>query len=185
MSAVGLIVAKSQIPNAGEGVFTTSHIPADTTILEYTGDFVNEESLTDDQAIYAVDIGFGISIVGNNIASKINDIIMFDKLDSDATRELIFNDIIPIYPDKQYNCKFVVEKNGIFGRAFIKTICDIEPNTELYIKYGSNYWLHRFLVSDLVDAELVRKYRTLKFASVTSLTSPTLTTTPTTEVSCM
>lgn len=159
-----LKVAQSTIPNASDGVFALEDIPAGVYICEYTGKLTNTSVLTQHETATALDVGHGLSIVGNNIGAKINDNIIFGRAFSDAeTESLVLNETYPTHTDTATNCSFAVSGDGIFAHGYVLTIAPVKAGEELFVRYGSNYWLHCLCDAGLVNnAEVERCKRILR-----------------------
>lgn len=147
-----LSVAASTVPNSGDGVFAAENIPAGAYICEYTGKLTNTSTLTQTETATALDVGHGLSIVGNNIGAKINDNIVFGRPFTDAeTADLVLNETYPTHDNAVTNCSFAVTSEGLFARGYVVTIAPIPAGSELFVRYGSNYWLHCLCDAGLVN----------------------------------
>jgi SET domain-containing protein len=150
-------VRQSNIPGAGDGVFAKSDIPSQMLILEYEGLFkyANDTSSLDSK--YGLGVGNNVTIVGTSMASKINDICLFQLVDEEGLAQLRQN-IVPSHKHLSYNCEFYIQGVGEFAQAYIRSIKDIHVGDELYINYGPNYWisrliLNKFLAPDYMNFE--------------------------------
>lgn len=145
-----LLLKKSNIPDAGKGLYTNEFIEKDKIILEYKGYISNTENLTSSESDVAVDVGCGVSIVGSSLAAYINDNIIYQKVYKNQIEQLYSPEYISnwdkVFPrwDFSYNCKFVIIGKGEYARIYIETIRDIQSGEELFIDYGARYWLCRF-----------------------------------------
>lgn len=144
-----LLLKKSNIPNAGKGLYTNEFIEKDKIILEYKGHISNNEELTSDEIDVAVDVGCGVSIVGSSLAAYINDNIVYQKIYKNQIEQVYSEEYISnweeVFPrwDFSYNCEFLIIGKGEYAKVYIKTIRDIQAGEELFISYGPRYWLCR------------------------------------------
>jgi len=141
-SIYNLYLSKSQIPDAGLGVYTKDFIPAGTYIDEYTGE------------VYSFNPGgfYVLELKPNYYIDAINYPRCYMGMINDC--EFIAKKIIKkkkrkidITPDAYYdsnnnklttNCKFIKDSEN--EKTLVYSICDIKPNSELFVSYGPNYW---------------------------------------------
>ncbi|MEO8413468.1 MAG: SET domain-containing protein-lysine N-methyltransferase [Ginsengibacter sp.] len=138
-----LLVKKSTIPGAGKGLFTTKFIPKGKRIAEYKGKISTWKEVDHKNGlnayIYYVNRNHVIDSSKNkkNLARYANDA----KGTENGIKLL-------------NNCTFVNEEN----RVFIESKKDIEPNSEILVAYGKEYW-------DILRAnkvEVVKKKKSAK-----------------------
>ena len=123
-----LEVKKSQIENAGNGVYTKESIPNGTLIGYYEGKVSQDEK-------YISDYTFTLSKKW-----------FVDGLDYPRSYIAMVND--PFNCDFEYNCEFDLLTHGKDGkplrfkdrRVFLVSTKDIEAGEELYASYGDDYW---------------------------------------------
>ncbi len=113
-----LTIAPSNIKNAGQGVFTNAFIPEGTIIDEYFGDI------------------YEISYASSRYFLEITPTCGIDAFNFPRCYMAMINDVHSTH--LQVNCEFIIDKDT--KRAFIKSIIDIPPNSELYVSYGEDYW---------------------------------------------
>lgn len=146
-SKYNLYLSKSQILDAGLGVFTKDFIPKGTYIDEYCGDI----NLYNPGGSYVLELKPDYYIDGNNYPrcymAMLNDceyITKKIKIKKKKNRKKK----IDITPDGYYdnnnnklltNCEFI--KNKEDNKCYIYSLIDILPNTELFVSYGNNYWI--------------------------------------------
>ena len=140
-SKFDLYLALSQLANSGLGVYTREFIPANTLIDEYCGSMTS--SLGGSYVLYIKDrcyidaLGYPRCFMGmiNDASYVPKKIIRKKKKKIDKT------------PDANYdvnnnklinNCEFVIDKEN--EQAFVHTLCDISPGSELFVSYGTEYW---------------------------------------------
>jgi hypothetical protein len=125
-----LYIEKSSIVNSGYGVFTKCFIPKDSVIDEYTGTYT--ESLYGGEYFFRIDEDGGINAI-----------------DSPRCYMAMLNDAIYIPSSKRALRKFVKHnytnncyfKSDIVNRkVYVYSLIDINPNSELFISYGEDYW---------------------------------------------
>jgi hypothetical protein len=142
-STYNLYLSKSQIPEAGLGVFTKDFIPAGTYIDEYYGDIYSFNP----GGFYVLEVKPDYYIDANNYPrcymAMINDCgFIAKKIIRKKKRKI---DITPdAYYDKNnnklvINCKFI--KKPEEEKTYVFTISDILQDSELFISYGPNYWV--------------------------------------------
>jgi hypothetical protein len=141
-SLLELYLSKSQIHDAGLGVFTKDFIPAGTYIDEYCGDVYSFNP----GGFYVLELKPDYYIDAYNyprcLMAMINDCgFVAKKIIKKKKRKI---DITPDgYYDKNnnklvINCEFIKKPDE--NKTFVFSICDILPNSELFISYGPNYW---------------------------------------------
>ena len=141
-SIYNLYIEKSNIPNAGFGVFTKDFIPAYTCIDEYVGEIYSFNP--GDFYIFEFDSKHYIDaqFFPRCYMSMINDCnFIVKKIIKKKKRK------IDITPNGYYdeNCNMLVtncvfKKNIENKKVHIFSLVDIQPNSELFLSYGSNYW---------------------------------------------
>lgn len=113
-----LYIKTSQIPNAGCGVYTKELIPEGTVIDEYYGELYR---IHHSPSRYYLEVDEGVGIDAFNFPrcymAMIND-----------THGTLYT----------INCEFICDKQA--QRAYVKTLFDIQPETELFVSYGDCYW---------------------------------------------
>ena len=118
-TSFNLFVAKSNIKNAGNGLFTKDYIDKDTCLGIYEGIIVkNNVPLSSE---YSLDLENGTYV---------------DALDYPRCILAMINDS---RDTNTQNCKIDI----INSKAYIYTIKNIESNQELYMSYGNHYWTYR------------------------------------------
>lgn len=79
-------------------------------------------------------------MIGNSIASYINDVIDFRRYTVEDVVKCTKEGGFVKHPGKFYNCKISRKR----GKVFAVATRDIEPGEELYISYGHTYWREKF-----------------------------------------
>ena len=131
-----LYIDNSGIPKAGFGVFTNDFIPAECIIGLYEGEKIFDYDYTNDPYYYeirALDREKGISSFGIS-AQKYPRCFM--GMINDATDD----------PEFKNNCEFEVEideEDITKSKIYIVSIVDIEEGEELFVSYGSDYWVNK------------------------------------------
>jgi uncharacterized protein len=119
-----LFVKKSQIPDAGNGLYTKVMIPKGTRIVEYKGRITKWKEVKD-----AWDNGYIYSVNNNHV------------IDAKRTKSALAryaNDARGIVRVKGVtnNCEYV--NDGV--RAYIESVKDIPAGAEILVSYGKEYW---------------------------------------------
>ena len=140
-SKFDLYLAQSQLANSGLGVYTREFIPTNTLIDEYCGSLTSV--LGGSYVLYIKDkcyidaIGYPRCFMGmiNDASYVPKKIIRKKKKKIDKTPDANYdaNNIKLIN-----NCEFVIDIEN--EKAFVHTICDISPGSELFVSYGTEYW---------------------------------------------
>ena len=141
-SSYQLLIASSQIPNGGLGVFTRENIPAGSMIDEYTGTVYSSKN--DSSYVFEVRPDYYIDAddLPRCYMAMVNDCSYIPKRIIQRRKRWI--NITPkAYYSKKgqklvVNCEFVV--NEAAGRVFIHSLVDIPAGDELFISYGDDYW---------------------------------------------
>lgn len=129
-SSFDLYIKTSNIHNGGLGVFTSSFIPKDSLIDEYSGELK-------------------IGIFGGEYYFSITDLLGINALNYPRCYMAMLNDasykptskrglkkFIP--HNYKNNCYFVVNEET--NKVYIYSLVDILPNYELFVSYGEHYW---------------------------------------------
>lgn len=125
---------KSNIKDAGLGLFSLCNIPKGTIIGKYDGiRYPSYFELSEKEAIYAYTTkdGKGEHIIPDESCpfKYINDIVDFNSSIRCDKRVYLLN--------YYHNVKFLEINDDVF----IKTLNDIHIGEELFIKYGFGYWM--------------------------------------------
>ena len=125
-----VVVATSTLPNAGKGLFAKTHILENHRFAFYNGirkkaQDVNDADLLDNKAVY----------LDTN-----NDILIFGSPECEG---YYANDPLD---DNRCNCKIVCAN----GSYTLQATRNIEPNEELFLAYGADYW-SRYSTPELQD----------------------------------
>lgn len=115
-SSFDLYIAKSQVHKAGLGVFTRQTIPKGVIVDEYYGELY-EISHSPSRYFFEIKEGLGI------------DAFNFPRCYMAMVNDAYGTNYI-------YNCEFVVDDK----RVTVRSLTLIEPNEELFISYGDQYW---------------------------------------------
>ncbi len=125
-----LYISQSSIANSGLGVFTKSFIPKDTLIDGYFGEY--SESLPGGEYFFRIDENGGIN--------AIDEPRCYMAMLNDASYRPTSKRKLRIFIEHNYqnNCYFNVDITN--KKVFVYSLFDIEPNSELFISYGNDYW---------------------------------------------
>jgi SET domain-containing protein len=132
ITPIRLKLKESTIKNAGLGVFAEENIPIGTLIGKYEGTRLSiDVELSEEEAKYVYTINNEyIFTACTCIFRYINDIVDLESSVRHNKR---------IYLLLYYNVDFVEINNEVY----IKTIDNIQAGDELFIHYGSPYWLNQ------------------------------------------
>lgn len=83
-----------------------------------------------------VQINEKYSVIGRGLASRINDIIIFDGLNDQQIRMIQQEQRFPNHPGKNYN----IYLDCIEDKAYLRALTDIKAGDELYFSYSYEYW---------------------------------------------
>lgn len=175
-------VAKSLIPNSGNGVFCTAPVKKGDVVGEYFGQtFTSQEwqNIPKELDPYAYETDEKTTIIPDKacICQYINDAIhldacvnevlgdMFDVCEKVPTKSLIKKCVVA-FTKRDVVCCFQDEYEGVLcnhnvewqekqGRVFLVAISDLEKGQELYVFYGWQYWKHQIvkLICETVFSE--------------------------------
>lgn len=115
-----LEIKKSNIKDAGLGVFSKEFIQKNTLLGEYIGEKKHQNDFS--YGLYCLQLKSEYSI---------------DAFNYPRTIFAMIND--SRFSDFTYNCKFITYEN----KAEVWAIRDININDELYLNYGDGYWKYR------------------------------------------
>ncbi len=141
-SKFNLYLGPSQIPNSGLGVFTKDYIPPDTLIDGYFGIELNVNMggdynlrINDNSYIDACDFPRCFMAMINDCEFISKKVIKKNKKNINiAPKYNLDTNNNPLVT----NCKFITD--SINNKGYIYSIKHIEPNSELFVSYGNNYW---------------------------------------------
>ena len=120
-----LTVKTSTLPGSGKGLFTKIFIPKGTIIAEHTGKISTWKTADHDDGknpyLFYVSANHVIDAKGHedSIAHFINDARGYKKMTGFTN-----------------NTQYILKGK----RVFIETIKDIQPDAEIFIHYGKEYW---------------------------------------------
>lgn len=120
-----LLVKKSTLPGAGKGLFTTKFIPKGTLIVEYKGKITTWKEVDHQDGLNAYIYYLNRNHVIDGSRHKKNLARFANDAQGSENNMKLMN-----------NCKFVNE--GL--RVFIESKKDIQPKSEILVRYGKEYW---------------------------------------------
>lgn len=121
-----LEVKPSQIPNAGNGLFTNTFIPKGENIVEYKGRITTWKEISgrDDSNLYIM------HVTDKHVIDASKNKKAFARYANDA------NGLTKIKGLKNNGIYVHDDKN----RVYIEAKRDIQPGEEILVGYGSDYW---------------------------------------------
>ncbi len=128
-----LKVDTSGIPKAGLGVYTLDFIPTDCIIGEYEGQLLENYDCTNDPYYYEIRQAEPENSISSLGISCLKLPRCYMGMINDATDYLEYTN----------NCEFELEINEEDikqSKVYIISTCDIEPEEELFVSYGEDYW---------------------------------------------
>jgi hypothetical protein len=139
-----LCLKTSQIPNGGVGVYTQELIQKGKIIDEYVGDIICSQlgysdytfTINEKKSIDAFNLPRCYMAMINDASHISKKIIKKGKRKYDITPQFYYDNNGKILAN---NCEFITKNN----RVFVATIRDIQPDEELFIYYGDEYWRSR------------------------------------------
>ncbi len=120
-----LIIKKSKIPGAGDGLFTTTFIPKGTRIIEYKGRITSWKDVLNGKEFNAYVYYINRNLVIDAMKRKKS----LGRYANDAGGLTKINGI-------SNNTRYVVEEN----RVFLEAKRDIPAGEEILVSYGKDYW---------------------------------------------
>ncbi len=120
-----LFLKKSQLPNAGKGLFTKTDIPKGTRITEYKGRLRpwKEVKHEDGRNPYIFRLNTRLAIDAKNYLKS------FGRYANDAGGIRKINGL-------RNNADYIVEGN----RCYLDAIRHIKRGEEIFVEYGGNFW---------------------------------------------
>ena len=115
----GFRIKKSEIPDAGLGLYTTKPIPYNKNVTTYSGNIVHSQ-----------DPNFG--------GPYVLEVGPHRFIDASKTNEPGLGRWINHKPKRQANTRFVVHA----GQALMRTTRNVAKDKELTVPYGRQYWRH-------------------------------------------
>jgi hypothetical protein len=119
-----LVVKKSQIPGAGNGLYTKVFIPKGSRVVEYKGRKTVWKEVKDQS-----DNGYIYTINRNHVIDAKRTLSALARYANDAAG-------ITRVKGLKNNCTYV--NDGY--RAFIEALVDIPAGSEILVEYGKDYW---------------------------------------------
>ncbi|GAC1589667.1 MAG: hypothetical protein NVS3B19_09850 [Ginsengibacter sp.] len=120
-----LVVKKSLLPKAGNGLFTKKFISKGTRIVEYKGIVSSWKDADHEDGLNAYIYFINRNLVIN--ASKDKKALARYANDAKGIAKL---------KGLSNNCQYVLDKK----KVYIEAIKDIEANSEILVAYGKDYW---------------------------------------------
>ncbi|HEU5366648.1 MAG TPA: SET domain-containing protein [Hanamia sp.] len=120
-----LVIKKSKIPGAGNGLFTTIFIPKGTRIIEYKGRITSWRDVLNGKEFNA----YVYYVNRNHVIDAMKRKKSLGRYANDATGLTKIDGI-------SNNTRYVVEDN----RVFIEAKKDIQAGEEILVSYGREYW---------------------------------------------
>ena len=119
-----LVVKPSNLPGAGDGLFTKVFIPKGTRIVEYKGRICTWKDVEDDH-----DNGYIYTISDDHVIDAKNHKKALARYANDARGISRLKGIAN-------NCDYVNDGD----KVYIEAKKDIEPGSEILVSYGKEYW---------------------------------------------
>lgn len=124
---MSLIVKKSQLPNAGKGLYTSKAIKKGEQIIEYKGEIIDwkeyEKRVAEDKDGYLF---------------FINKKVCIDAYDTPQHKARYANDAHGLSRVKGLKNNAVYDTVG--DKCFIVATRDIKPGEEIFVNYTKEYW---------------------------------------------
>ncbi len=132
-----LLIKKSSIINAGNGLYSKIKIQSGTKILSYQGEPLERWQY---EALEKSDIYTGVKLslpkigicIWRGVATTMGTYINSTMKEKDANVEFIID-------TTQIDYKKKIIKAGLVN-IFVKPDCEIKPGQELFLFYGSDFW---------------------------------------------
>ncbi|MCW3077360.1 MAG: hypothetical protein JWO32_1969 [Bacteroidetes bacterium] len=124
---MALIVKKSQLPNAGKGLYTTTPIKKGEEVIEYLGELINwkeyEKRVLENKDGYLF---------------FINNKLCIDAYPTPQHKARYANDALGLtrVPGLKNNCEYEIRGK----RCFIVAKKNIEAGEEIFVSYTKEYW---------------------------------------------
>ncbi|QJX72668.1 metallopeptidase [Faustovirus] len=132
----------SGIPGAGDGLFAKCEIAAGTVLFTYTAEPIKQTLKLSQDRHYTFTVGVTTYCATlDDLGGYINDIVDFKQLTPDESVQL-FRGTAPTTHYK-YNCQY--RHDAATRRLEIITLDTIAPDQELFVSYGVNYWIPRYI----------------------------------------
>ncbi len=124
---MALIVKKSQLPNAGKGLYTTKAIKKGEQVIEYKGEIINWKEYTK-----------RVAENKDGYLFFINNKRCIDAFSTPQYKARYSNDAAGLSRIKGLvnNCAYEIIDN----RCFIIARKNIEPGEEIFVTYTKEYW---------------------------------------------
>jgi hypothetical protein len=120
-----LVVKKSTIPGAGNGLFTEEFIAKGTRIIEYKGRITTWKDVLEGKHFN----GYVYFINRNHVIDAMRRKTAIARYANDAKGHIKIKGV-------SNNCTYVVDKK----RVYLEAIKNISPGQEILVSYGNDYW---------------------------------------------
>ena len=120
-----IVVKKSNLPNAGKGLFARHFIPKGTRIAEYKGRITTWKEVKEDNS-------------SNVYLYYMNRNHVIDARNHKKSKARYANDARGLKRIKGFTNNAIYAENG--GRVYIESTKDITPGEEIFVNYGKEYW---------------------------------------------
>lgn len=135
-----LEIAESSIERAGSGVFAKCSISDGEILCEYRGAIVPfNVVLSLEQESKRITLNDQETILGDNIASCINDTVDFREYSLAELRECVAKGTFLTH-DKKHNAKLT----KIHDKIFVTAIRNIQSGEEIFADFGHEFWVKQF-----------------------------------------
>ena len=124
---MALIVKKSQLPNAGKGLFTTKPIKKGEQVIEYLGEIIEWKEYL--KRVLEDKDGYLFFINKQKCIDAYNTPQHLARFANDASG-------ITRVTGLRNNCEYEIIKN----RCYIVAKRNIQPNEEIFVSYTKEYW---------------------------------------------
>jgi SET domain-containing protein len=124
---MALIVKKSQLPNAGKGLYTSKAIKKGTKVIEYKGEIIDWKEY--EKRVERDEDGYLFFIDKKNC---------IDAFHTPQHKARYANDAAGIKRVKGLtnNCVYEIEDN----KCYIVSTKEIKPGSEIFVDYTKEYW---------------------------------------------
>ena len=124
---MALIVKKSQLPNAGKGLFTTAPIKKGEKVIEYKGEIIDWDEYLN-----------RVAIDKDGYLFFIDENKCIDAYSTPQHKARYANDAqgLSRFKGLKNNCEYEIEND----KCFIVSTKKIEPGEEIFVDYTKEYW---------------------------------------------
>jgi hypothetical protein len=139
---------KSTISGIGNGLFANRDFKRKEIIVEFTGKLIPQKNVKDSRSSIIFTDGMVLDCPRDDLASFSNDCIKFPTKQRKLVNSLFKNKpFYKKYPNAIHNAILKLDEENGQHKAYLKAICDIKKDEEIFQHYGFHQWFCKELTT--------------------------------------